>query len=87
VWHGRYSSLSPAARIQLVTARRPRANITPRNRRASRGADRGSRTAARAENQWHGAGVGCELASEVEGAGGRAAIWFPRSEASSVACG
>src|SRR5262249_38195370 len=28
-----------------------------------------------------------EIASEVEGAGGRAAIWFPRSNASSAACG
>src|SRR5205823_13898329 len=48
----------PAARIQLVTVRRPRARIAPRKSRTNRTADRGSRAAARAGNQWHaGAGV------------------------------
>lgn len=45
--------LSPAARIQLVTVRRPRARAAPSNSNASRGAERGSRADARAENQWH----------------------------------
>src|SRR5579864_9377184 len=47
----------PAARSQLVTVRRPAARTAPRRRRRRRGADRGSRTEARTENHWHGAGV------------------------------
>jgi hypothetical protein len=57
---GRNSSLSPAARIQLVTVRRPRTRTAPTNNQASRGADRGSRTDERWENQWHDGGRGCE---------------------------
>jgi hypothetical protein len=32
----------------------------PTSNHARRGADRGSRTDARSENQWHGGGIGCE---------------------------
>jgi hypothetical protein len=52
--------LSPEALIRLVTVLLLWASTAPRNRPASLGADRGSRTAARRENHWHGAGSGCE---------------------------
>src|SRR5262245_53452735 len=52
--------MSRAALIQVVTVRRPRARTAPRNRRASRGADRRSSAAASRENQWYGARDGCE---------------------------
>src|SRR5262245_65738394 len=42
----------PAARIQQVTVRRPRARTAPSSS-AKRGADRESRAEARAGNQWH----------------------------------
>jgi hypothetical protein len=64
--------LSPAARIQLVTVRRPRARIAPRNNRASRGEDRRSRAEASRENHWHGAGIGCE---DVIGGRLRSDVW------------
>jgi hypothetical protein len=81
VWQCRYSPKSPAARIQLVTVRRPRARIAPTNSHASRGPGRGSRTDARAENQWHGGGVGCGdgVAASVRGGG---LVWLPPSSRS-----
>src|SRR6516164_2937183 len=47
----------PAARSQPVTVRRPAARTAPRKRRTRRGAERMSSSAAREENQWHGAGA------------------------------
>src|SRR6516164_11613425 len=47
----------PAARSQPVTVRRPAARTAPRKRRTRRGAERMSSSAAREENQGHGAGA------------------------------
>jgi hypothetical protein len=49
----------------------PRASRAPTNRHARRGADRGPRAAARAENQWHDEGSGCEdgMAGPIRGRG------------------
>ena len=56
----RVRTIALAARIQLVTVRRPRAKTAPRKSIASRGMDRRSRTEARRKNHWHRAGVECE---------------------------
>ena len=55
--------------IPLVTVRRPTARTAPSSRRARRGAERGSRAEASRENQWQGAGVGCDdgMAGSVRG--------------------